>query len=839
MIRDENCTLCPMSAGIGPSATCVPAQGGSDDERVDILVVTKYPLSGKGITELQDLFEQAGIQGMNVRYTAVSRCRNWNVESTRTHQKLCADTYLRPEIERLKPKQVLALGGEALYVLTGKRQITKARGSHPGNVYATISPSMLKRNPGQTEGFLADLRAMHRLVTGTGPLTRMPERVYVVRSRGALKRLQDRLATCDGFAYDIESNQFDEFRPDSIMVSVSFTFWDTGDTAPRDVWAIPLGHPASPFVSHWRDIVASLRDWVRKAKRRVAHNGKFDGRWMAQFGAPIPLTFDTMLAAFLLNENRPKGLKELGTSLLGVEPWGIDTKDLMNDPLPKVLKYNALDTWYTAHLYFLLRDQIKKQPRLATLLAKMLVPASNEFVEIEREGIWTDRERLDTNAEISARTLAEIDAQLNEFVPPREEWPAGIKEVNFNPSNFLRWLLFDWYEFPVLQRGKDKEDGSEGAPSVAEGVLQKLEQDYSDMEGVEVIRLLLTRSKWQKYTSAFFGAYQEQIDENDRIHTTFKLTGTVTGRLSSGKADDDKVTSRVQNRGVNLQQVPRDPFVRGIFGAPPGSVFVEADYSQVELRVAAFLAQEPTMLHLYNTGQDIHMATAVNMTGKPESAVTKEERKKAKAVNFGFLYGMGWAKFIETAWNNYGVVVTEAEAQAFRRAFFNQFSKLPEWHNKQRRLVNQFARVESPFGRVRHLPDIRSANRDVQNEAQRQAINSPVQSFASDLAIMSLVSMSRWLRKNGYRAHSVGTVHDAINLEVPIEEVPYVVPRLRYEMENQPLHKYGIHLNVPIVADVKIGTRWGDSIEVPNEVSSSRRALESWLNDYLEGKITK
>lgn len=571
---------------------------------------------------------------------------------------------------------------------------------------------------------------------------------------------------------------------------------------------------------------------VSTVKKVVAHNGKFDLRWLHQFGMPVWLTFDTMLAAHLLNENRPKALEALAGALLGVPNWKISTKALMDEPLRKVLWYNACDTWYGAYLYFELKKQIAEQPRLAKLLRRMMMPASNAFVPIERRGIWTDREALQTNGAIARATLAEYDEKIMAYVPDREHWPDNIKEVNFNASNFARWWLFEWLKLPVLERGKDKEDGSPGDPSMAESIMLR----HAQLEGPggEVARLLVERAKWQKYSSAFFSAYEEQIDERDRIHTTFKLTGTVTGRLSSGKGDDDKVTGRVQNRGVNLQQVPRDGFVRGIFGAPPGSVFVECDYSQIELRVAAFLAREKHLLHLYATGQDVHMTMATRMTGRPASEVSKEERKKAKAVNFGFLFGMGWFKFIDTAWSNYGVVVSEEEAKAFRRAFFEEFPELPRWHARQRALAKKYKRVESPLGRVRHLPDIDSPVDGVRAEAERQAINSPVQATASDMCLYSLVRLTDAFRELDLRAHSVGTVHDAINFEVPVEEVPTVLPLIRSTMENLPLEQFGCYLDVPIVADAKIGTRWGSAVEVPEEVSSDGPALTTWLREHAD-----
>jgi DNA polymerase-1 len=295
----------------------------------------------------------------------------------------------------------------------------------------------------------------------------------------------------------------------------------------------------------------------------------------------------------------------------------------------------------------------------------------------------------------------------------------------------------------------------------------------------------------------------------------------VTGRTSSGKEDADKITVKRKIRGVNLQQVPRDNLVRGVFGAPPGWSFVEADYSQIELRVAAFLSRDPTMLNLYATGQDIHMSMAMRMTGKPASAVTKEERKRAKAVNFGYLYGMGIGKFIATAWSNYGVRVTEDESIAFRKAFFDEFPYLLRWHARQRHLVAKYARVQSPLGRIRHLPDINSPDPKVRAEAERQAINSPVQGFASDLALLAMVDVHKEFRAQGLTGRPVGTVHDAVNFEIPNEELAVALPIIKDTMEDTAKLQelFGLHIDIPIVADLKVGERWGGARELtPEEV---------------------
>lgn len=820
------CDLCPMSAGLREKDICRPMVG---DPSPDLLIVGRTPM-GPGLRdEMMEYLREAEVD-CSVGFTSVNRCRSWDYSPKKADQKVCVAEYLLPEIDRVKPAWILTLGNEGLTALTGKAQVTKYRAQvyqrGDSRIFPTISPSAVKRNPGQREGFISDLRYLNRLMGGEDTRQKVqPESFTIVKDHDGLRDLANDLSTCGGMYFDIETNGFDEFKPDSKMVSVAFTTWDEGANQPQRIWSIPLYHPASPFRKNWRAVLRALAKYLGLPKKRVAHNGKFDLRWLIEFGAGFELTFDTMLAAHLLNENRPKGLKPLARSILGVAPWDIETKDLLNAPLGPTLKYNGLDTWYGARLYFHFRNQLKEQPHLYKLMGLLMVPASNIFTEIEMRGIWVNRERLQDNAVIAEETLRGIDAEIKSFVPE----DIDDKDINFNPSNFARWLLFEHLDLPVIERGKDKPDGSPGNPSMAENVLERLKKHHYH----KVVDLMLQRVKWQKYHSSFFTAYLEQIDSNDRIHTTFKLNGTTTGRLSSGKGDDEKVTGKVQNRGVNLQQVPRDSFVKGIFGGGPGNVFLECDYSQIELRVAAYIAREDTMIQLYQNEQDIHTATAMKMTGKGASQITSEERKKAKPVNFGFLYGMSAATFITTAWNNYGVEVNEAESIAFRKAFFSQFPQLMRWHSRQRQLAAKYKRVQSPLGRVRHLPDIDSPDRGVRASAERQAINSPVQSFASDLAILALITLTKEFKRQGLYTRSVGTVHDAINFEVPVEELPLVAPMIKHHMENVPIQRwFGVHMDVPIVGDVALSKdSWGEKEEIKPQILTNPSSFTSWLRD--------
>lgn len=822
-VRNAVCTACKLHTQADDNDRCVTADGPHDAE---IVIVSKVPGGERQRREMERYLADAGIDLDRVAWTSALKCRTWDLEPGKLDQKACKP-YLDEELKAIRPKWILAMGGEALFATTGKSGIMKHRGStteHPcgAQVFATISPSMVIRNPGLSGGFVADLRFFATQVKG-GELEEYVEpyedQYREIHTKADLAAMCEAIAASDYCSFDVETTGYDEHAPEAAIVSVAVTTRVGTADASACIWAMPLAHPESPWNRQWRKAfmvwgkaMAKRQADTARPWRVVAHNGKFDQRWIRQFGVHMRQTFDTLLAAHLLDENRPKSLKPLAQQLLGAPPWAISTKNLWDTPIGDVLWYNGLDTWHTLRLYDVLRGQLAKQPRLEKIMKYLMMPASEELVDVERRGVWSDWEILFERRAEAGGNLDAVEELLYEWVP--DELPPHIKEVNFNPSGFLRWWLFDDLKLPILERGKTKENGDAGDPSVKESILMELAEHH------EVPKLLIERTKWYRYVNAFFKPYMELMDANGRIHSTFKLHGTVTGRLSSGKPDEDKVTAKVQIRGVNLQQVPRDSFVRGVFGAPPGSSFVEADYSQIELRVAAFLAREDTMLQLYASGQDIHMAMAMRMTGKPESAVTKEERKKAKAVNFGFLYGMGWAKFVNTAWENYGVRVTEEEARAFRKAFFDQFPKLTQWHGRQRRLAAKYGRVESPIGRVRHLPDIASRNEGVRAEAERQAINSPVQSFASDMALLSMVLVSREFKRRGMRAHPIGTVHDAVNFEVPDEELSVALPLIKDTMEHLPLRRmFGVSLDVPIVADLKVGTRWGGAREIsPEEV---------------------
>lgn len=798
-------------------------------KNADIVVVTNRKSSGNYQRELELQLTEMGLDVSEIYFTPVIKCKDFETTLTNKQLREHAAEYLIPELAEVKPTYILALGNEALLATTGKSGITKYRGKTFENlgaeIIATISPSAVKRNPGMKNGFAADMRLFVNKTKGRITGINVPKYLEVF-TKDDMDKMFRILEMTEEIYIDVETTYREYYEDPEVarMISLAATcIVNTSFKKGVVIFALPLSHPGSPWRGQWLKVLRLFGKHVGNIKKVVAHNASFDCKWLISHGIKLYPTFDTMLAIHLLDENVQRGLKPQAMSRLGVEPWGIDTGQLDKYDIHDILHYNVLDTYYMYLVKQQLVAELKEQPRLLKIFKYEVMPAQCDLIDSEIRGAWIDVERLKERLPIGQKRLDDIEALIREAaqlpVFDSQDWPhddrGKPRAENFNASIFARWMLFDWCGLPIAERGKPKSDGSPGDPSMAEGVLMALKDEHP------VIPHMLKRVTAQKHLSSFLKPYSELYDDEHRIHTTFKLAGTVTGRLSSGKADTDKISgTRGRMRGVNLQQVPRDEFIKGVFGAPPGWTFVEADYSQVELRVAAFLANEETMKHIYAIGGDIHLSTAARVTGLPESQVTKEVRKVVgKPVNFGFLYGMSWRKFIVTAFQNYGSTFTEAEARGARDAYFKLYPALLPWHAKMRRLVNEYGRVQSPLGRIRHLPDIYSPDPSVRAEAERQGINSPVQGFASDLAVLAMIEINRIFRSWGAAAYCLGLVHDAINFEIRDDWLARCLPVIKDTMEDMDriYRMFGTVVDIPIIADVAIGRHWGTKKELTPE----------------------
>jgi DNA polymerase-1 len=315
--------------------------------------------------------------------------------------------------------------------------------------------------------------------------------------------------------------------------------------------------------------------------------------------------FDTLLAAHLLDENRGNGLKPLSRSFLGADLYesGIS---FGGSQLNKLAIYNGKDADYTLRLYHLFREELRARPRLARLFKFLVMPACNAFVDIERNGFFIDVERLKERHFEALDQIRKITATILDHCPVEKRVGANLRS-----PLFLGWFFFEHLELPVLEIG-----ARSGRPSTKESVLLRLRHLHPAVE------MLMELRKWQKYESTYTRNWIDRLRDagRPRLFTLYNLSGTVTGRLSS-----------------NMQQVPRDTFIRSIIGSRKGWSFIEADFAQVELRIAAMLSRDPSLVRAFSVGSDPHLDTAVSILNKPPGEITKEERKMAKAVNFGFL----------------------------------------------------------------------------------------------------------------------------------------------------------------------------------------------------------
>jgi len=526
-------------------------------------------------------------------------------------------------------------------------------------------------------------------------------------------------------------------------------------------WSVPKDR------AKFRKISEKLKE---KHVKCVWQNGKFDTLFIAvKTGIHLPIHEDIMLMGTAYDLAAEHGLKKMAQNYLGVEDWDIKKKDKLSGNKDSVVPYLKCDVKYTWELFvYFTKMMDEKQQKI---YKKLLLPAYKMYRKVEDTGIYIN---LDNYKEVKDKYFGIEQDKLKKLTKKYD--------INWNSPQQKQEVLFGKENegLPILKLT------NKGKPSADASVCKKLAA-----MGYEIPQLMLEYTAANTLNKMFLNRWEDDASYDGRIHPSFNLTNVVSGRTSCSDP--------------NLQQVPRTKDVRGLFTAPEGRVFFEADYSQLELRIAAHYAKEPTMLRIYASGGDIHTETAKVMTGGREP--TKEERNKAKAVNFGFLYGMMAKKFVEYAYDSYGQIFTQAEAEAYRDAFFAKYSRLLPWHKEQENICEMLGGVPNMFGRFRKLPKIYSSTYFERQEAVRRAINSPVQGTGSDILLSAAMEVQQTLGPHGLKI--VGTVHDSILGEMPEEDSEWMVEEIHRIMAHPKLlDVFGVELDVALEADVGVGP-WG------------------------------
>lgn len=551
-------------------------------------------------------------------------------------------------------------------------------------------------------------------------------------------------------------------------------------------FTFPLNHYKGTLYQNWkaqRTRVLELDEVVRP-KKKIAHNGKFDSLFLKSlFGFWWYVDFDTMLAHYNLDENERHGLKDLSMRYFGDDGYDIPLSDKQGKTgtLKSHCIYLGKDVYYTFRLKRIFLRMFKEEPNAYKLFTHLTMPVAKLYTHAENRGVPIDEKLLEEGREYWQERAESSDKQLkklsNGWTPPANK-KGKVPEISFGSPQQLSDLLFRYLKLKPIDKTP------KGALSTSESVLKRLNHP--------ICQAILDNRESNKNLSTFIESWKSRMDEEGRIHPTFKIHGTVTGRPSCEEP--------------NLQQTPRDPRIRSIIRAPKGWVLVEADYSQAELRLVADIANEPTLLETYRTGGDVHTLTVQRIFNimKP----SEEERKKAKAINFGFIYGMWWKKFMQYARDNYGVTFTAKESEMIRKKFFSTYL-LENWHKKQKALARAQGYVMNKIGRKRRLPNAQMPDTGEYNphksEAERQAINSPIQSLASDINLLAAVEIDEKISHD--ICQIVGSVHDCILILIKEGHVPKTLKRIKAIMEapEKLTSVFKCEFKVPIVAEFKIG----------------------------------
>lgn len=588
--------------------------------------------------------------------------------------------------------------------------------------------------------------------------------------------------------------------------------WRTFGGEQPTTYLVPLSHPASPLLGSWRKVMAIIgREINRSGKPFVNANIKFDARWVfAQTGVDLSdrIEWDTTVSSQLVDTEARTRLKIRAARDFGIEEW--DDFDLGTPgaaervDLIQLGEYAARDTYYTWKIEQEHRDQMfltdDEEPldsddiqmaRLGKVATYVAMSTVRTLTKVEQRGFLLDVDWVHAKIEeMDALRLKACEDILGLYGTAPAPAPAKDGVTTAATSKWFQGFVAQAIEAGDLRVTARTDSGNAQWNKAVLIAQQRQGSPAADA---------LLRHRDATKTLEFLRSWLELRDPNNVIHATYNVGFVKTGRLSSSNPNVQQISARLKPAFI-----PR-----------PGHVLLDLDYSQVELRVAAFISRSQPMIEAFQRGDDLHRLLAAKIAGKAPEDVTSLERKRAKAGNFGLLYGMSPGGFQSYAATAYDVSLTLAEAQAVHSAFFEMWDGMRQWHEKAKRRAYERGYVTSPIGRTQWLSDLYSKSSFKSSHAERNALNSPVQGFGSDLMQMAAASIMGTLP--GYPlpkvegAHVVATVHDEICIEVPEDRWQEILVECKRRMEdvNTFLRPLDCQMDVPIVAGPSAGTRWG------------------------------
>lgn len=833
---NPNCTRCPLHE----TATGTICVAGDGPRNADIIVIgeapgrmeakTGKPFMGESGQLLRRTLKENNLESVYI--TNVVKCRPPDNRTPTPQEIKACSVYLEKELEEIDPKFVLTVGVPATKsMFRGKAKINEVHGElidmKPFSPYTrknpigmpTYHPAYTLRDPSKLPGFQNDIKRLAKQVRGEKEKSDVN---WNIVRRGNFEAFIKEFIMAPEFAFDLETSGLFPFDPKGYITAV-------GIALPERTWVIP-GHMHPDYTQYgvgpWRRgfalaMLLRLLCEIQRHTNKKAYgwNAKFDNLWLKNWcGDSFYLTFDGMLAAHTLNENTANDLASNCRTFLHVPEYDIPLKEKQgktDNPMFN-FQYCAKDATYTLRLKGIFQAELKKSLPLRRLFYKLVMPAARALEDIEMEGLTIDLKEME---EIGLELLQEkvqTEQELNRQLG---------REINWNSPDQVSVALYEDLDLECTHFTP------KGKPSTSETAILDLLGQH------EIVDLLVKYRELAKFLSTYIYGFRSFMI-GDKLYVSYKVHGTVTGRYSS-----------------RIHSIPRDGKIRNLVTAPAGWKFVQGDISQAELRIAAAASGDPELKRCFTENIDVHWRTLMHTlasaglgeyvehlrktasilneeaayfdtTGKltVQDAIEivedaghdqcigiwngwKEARKKAKAINFGFIYGMYEKKFMQTAKVKYQWEASYEEAHTAREAYFNLYHDLPSWHNKQKKLARLNGYVRYLSGRLRRLPGIHARDKYVRREAERQAVNAPIQGFIGDYKAMVMIEIHETIDRSKFKL--VGEHHDAVLGMVRIGCEHEVLPKVLAIMRKPKLLKtFKIRLGVPMEGEVEVGP-WG------------------------------
>ena len=587
----------------------------------------------------------------------------------------------------------------------------------------------------------------------------------------ALDRWLKKIESAQLTAVDTETTGLDALAAELVGISLSVT--------PGEACYIPVAHRNGETQLDRNLVLLRMRSWLESSSHaKVGQNLKYDSHIFANYGITLGgIQFDTLLESYVLESHLPHNMDSLAERHLGVKTIryeevcgkGVHQIGFDQVDLKIATDYAAEDADITLRLHLELWPQIQASPGLLYVYQQIEMPAMRVLGIMERNGIRIDSALLAKQGQQVGKRLLELEGEIHKL--------AG-QPFNIQSPKQIAEILFGQLELPVIKKTPS------GAPSTDEEVLQKLAEDYP-----LPARILDYRSL-AKLMSTYIEKLPRMADpKTGRVHTNFSQATAVTGRLASSDPN-------LQNIPVRTEEGRR---IREAFIPADGCKLLSADYSQIELRIMAHIAEDENLLEAFNTGKDVHQATAAEIFGVPLDDVSSEQRRYAKVINFGLIYGMSAFGLA----GNLGI--ERSAAQNYIAKYFDRYPGVAQYMERTRVEARENGYVETVFGRRLWLPEIKGSNGPRRQGAERAAINAPMQGTAADLIKLAMIAVENWLEKEQLKTRMLLQVHDELVFDVPLDEIDLLKEKLPGLMCTV------ADLKVPLLVSIGIGDNWEEA----------------------------